>query len=314
MKNQIYNLFLFAFLLVACKTNNRVTPYEYALLSAHVYQDGTQELPEKFESFVVYEEKEKSVMGHLGSFLNNLDVDKVVELSQEDQKGELIGYLAIKAVTVGGYYGQAYLDRNTDQVIIAHRGTDNLINAFTEGNADNQELGSALLKMVRDLDNDYEIFSGKIPKEQFLEARKFTNKVKKNYKKQFNKEPNIVHTGHSLGAVLAELCAVADDAPAITFESPGTAPLIAELEELTYGNFEYKNFNPNKVNITSYNAEPNTINTLHQHLGEVVPLYKEKQKAQRAYSDDFLFENISRHSIDSLLSRFNPQTGKPSTK
>jgi len=231
------------------------------LLSAHVYQDGTKELPKKFESLVAYEEKEKSLGDHIGNFLNDLDIDKVVELSQEEEKDGLIGYLAIKAVASGGYYGQAYLDRSTDQLVIAHRGTDNLINTFAEGDDTGKKFGTRLLDMVRDLDDDYEIFSGKIPREQ------------------------------------------------ITFESPGTAPLIEELEDLVYGDFDYKKFDPSKAKITTYNTEPNSINTLHQHIGKVIPLYEES-KAQKAYSDDFLFGNISQHSIDTLLLRFDQRTGK----
>ncbi len=296
--------------LLACKTNNKVTPYEYALLSAHVYNDGTKELPEKFETYIAYEEKEKSIVEHLGGFLNSLDVSKVIELSQKDEKDGLIGYLATKAVSVGGYYGQAYLDNNTKQLIIAHRGTDNLISAFTEGQKVDQKVGSKIWELVKDLDDDYEIYSGKIPREQFLEARKFTKKVKSVYGKEFNEIPNIVHTGHSLGAVLAELCAIADSGKAITFESPGTEPLLEELEELTYGQFDFKSFDPKKADIITYNAEPNRINTLHQHVGKVVPLYKE-DKVQKAYSEDNLFENISQHSIDSLLMRFDKRTGKP---
>lgn len=310
MKSIFYSILIISFCLFSCKTNKRVTPYEYALLSAHVYNDGTKELPEDFESLLRYEEKEKSWGEHIGNFLNGIDVNRVIELSQEDANDELIAYLAIKAVSGGGYYGQAYLDRSSNTLIIAHRGTDNLINTFTEGSGNDKDLGSRLLEMVRDLDDDYEIFSGKIPREQFMEAQKFTKKAKQTYTKQFGEAPKVVHTGHSLGAVLAELCAVSEHGEAITFESPGTAPLIKELEDLTFGAFEYKKFDPKKANITTYNAEPNSINTLHQHIGKVIPLYKSSKK-QNAYSDDTLFENIQRHSIDTLLLRFNPKTGKP---
>ncbi|MFT5166188.1 MAG: hypothetical protein ACI8P3_001419, partial [Saprospiraceae bacterium] len=273
MKNIFYGIFFLVFFLSSCKTNNKVTPYEYALLSAHVYNDGTKELPKKFETFEVYEEKEKSIMGHLGSFVNGLDVGKVIDLSKEEEKEGLIGYLAMKAISTGGYYGQAYLDRNTKEVIIAHRGTDSLIDAFSEGKVGNQKTGNKIWNLVKDLDDDYEIYAGKIPRQQFLEAQAFTKKVKQAYQKQFNAAPKIVHTGHSLGAVLAELCAVTDNCKAITFESPGTAPLLEELESLSYGKFDYKTFDAKKVDITTYNAEPNQINTLHPHLGKVVPLY-----------------------------------------
>jgi lipase (class 3) len=310
IKNIFFGIFFLICFLSSCKTNREVTPYEYALLSAHVYNDGTKDLPEKFETFVVYEEKEKSLLGHLGSYINGLDVDKVIELNEEEKKDGLIGYLAMKAITTGGYYGQAYLDRTTNEVIIAHRGTENLIEAFSEGQDASQKVGTKIWNLVKDLDDDYEIYAGKIPRQQFLEAQVFTKKVKNTYQKEFKKEPKIVHTGHSLGAVLAELCAVTDNCKAITFESPGTAPLLEELESLSFGKFDYKSFDSKKADITSYNVEPNQVNTLHQHLGHVIPLYK-KSKAQKTYTDDYLLGNISLHSIDSLLQRFDPKTGKP---
>ena len=310
MKNIFYGIFILTFCLSSCKTNNKVTPYEYALLSAHVYNDEARDLPKKFETFVAYEEKEKSIGNHLGSFLNGLDLEKVAELSKEDEKGNLIGYLTMKAVATGGYYGQAYLDRNTKQIVIAHRGTDNLISAFNEEQNGDQKVGSKIWDLVKDLDDDYEIYSGKIPRAQFLEARAFTKKVQDTYQKQFNATPTIVHTGHSLGAVLAELCALTDNCKAITFESPGTAPFLEELESLSYGKFEAKKFDIKKADITSYNAAPNQINTLHPHIGKVVPLYK-TSKAQKVYSEDYLLENLMLHSIDSLLIRFDKRTGKP---
>lgn len=310
IKRIFYSILFLLVFLFSCKTNNRVTPYEYALLSAHVYNDGTRTLPEEFETLVSYEEDEKSFGDHLGNFLNGLDIDKVVELNKEEKNGELIGYLAIKAVSAGGYYGQAYINKSSNQLIIAHRGTDNLINALSQGDVDGKKASSGVWEMLKDLDDDYDILLGKIPKAQFIEAQAFTKKAKRSYQKQFEQEPEVVHTGHSLGAVLAELCAIEDNCQAITFESPGTAPLLKELATMSHGKFDYQNFDPRKANITTYNARPNRINTLHQHVGKVVPLYKENRK-QKAYSDEYLFENITGHAIDSLLTRFDQRSGKP---
>ncbi len=310
MKARYFGFLLLLICVLSCKTNNRVSPYEYALLSAHVYNDGTKQLPEKFQTFQTYEEKEKSFGDHLGSFLDNIDVGKVIELSQAEEKDELVSYLAFKAVSGGGYYGQAYIDKKSNQLIIAHRGTDNLISAYTEGQKVDRKIGSQLWEMVRDLDDDYEIYSGKIPKAQFLEARKFTASAISAFEEKHGKKPKVVHTGHSLGAVLAELCAVESNCKAITFESPGTAPLLEELSSMTYGKFDHKKFDAKKADVTSYNAEPNRINTLHKHIGKVIPLYKEKEY-QKAYEDYSLFENISNHSIDTVLTRFNKRSGKP---
>lgn len=303
-------LFFLLFLgLTSCKTKQAITPLDYALLSAHVYDEDQRELPAKFESYVAFEEKDPSFASMLNGFVRGLDVEKVVQLSQDDEKGKLISYLAVKAVAGGGYYGQAYIERSTNQVIIAHRGTDNLIEAFVGTQKVDIKTGRRLWSMVKDLDDDYEIYSGKIPRDQFLQARSFTQKVKRTYVSEHGKEPEIIHTGHSLGAVLAELCAVADGSQAVTFESPGTAPLIKDLENVI-SSFDYEQYDPSQTSITIYNAEPNSINTLHQQSGEVKPLYKSK-KSIADYSENALIDNLYQHSIDTLLVRFNPKTGQP---
>lgn len=306
------NILLFFLLLAgltSCKTKQAITPLDYAMLSAHVYDAAERPLPKNFETFYEYDEKEPSFAGMLNGFVRGLDMETVVELSQDDQKGKLISYLAVKAVAGGGYYGQAYMERSTNKVVIAHRGTDNLIEAFVGTQKVDIKTGKRLWSLVRDLDDDYEIYAGKIPRDQFLQARSFTKKVRKAYLSEYGEEPQIIHTGHSLGAVLAELSAVADQSSAITFESPGTAPLVKELGKVVSG-FDYRSFNAKEADITVYNAEPNSINTLHQHIGEVVPLYKSKRKVS-AYSEDALLDNLYLHSIDTLLVRFNPRTGQP---
>jgi hypothetical protein len=308
-KNFLLYLLLFIGL-TSCKTKQAITPLDYAMLSAHVYDDNDRPLPKNFETFVEHDdEKEGSFAGMLNGFVRGLDIDKVMALSQNEEKGKLISYLAVKAVAGGGYYGQAYIEQSTSTVIIAHRGTDNLIEAFVGSDKVDIKTGKRLWSLVRDLDDDYEIYSGKIPRDQFLQARAFTRKVKRAYEKEYGQEPQIIHTGHSLGAILAELCAVADQGKAITFESPGSAPLIEELGQIV-SSFDYGSFNSSQVDITTYNAEPNSINTLHQHLGKVVPLYKTKRKLS-SYSEDVLIDNLYQHSIDTILIRFNPRTGRP---
>lgn len=308
MKSISFYLFFPLFLLCSCKTNNSITPYEYALLSAHVYDDGERELPKHFESYIKYEEKEKTFSNQLGGFLKSINVDKVKELSEKEEKGNLVGYLALKAVSIGGYHGQAYLNNKTGELVISHRGTENIMDALGDSESNNSK--NNLMDLIRDLDNDYEIFSGQIPREQYLEARSFSRKVQQKYEADYGEAPKVIHTGHSLGAVLAELCALTEDCEAVTFESPGISPFLKELEELSAGSFDLESFQPGKAKITIYNAEPNKVNTLHDHIGKVVYLYDEK-KAIRAVPSDDLLENIQLHSIDSLLVRFDQKTGKP---
>ncbi|HUV84812.1 MAG TPA: hypothetical protein VMV86_03835 [Methanosarcinales archaeon] len=70
--------------------------------------------------------------------------------------------------------------------------------------------------------------------------------------------------GHSLGGVIAELCAASIGIEAITFESPGTRSLIT--------NYPPYNSQQTPLNITTFLSAPNVINTLDSHLGNTFRL------------------------------------------
>ena len=72
-------------------------------------------------------------------------------------------------------------------------------------------------------------------------------------------------TGHSLGAILAELTAAKYRSPAVTFDSPGSEDL---MNEFTTDDKEYAN-----EHIIMYNAAPNLVNTLAEHMGVVYRVY-----------------------------------------
>lgn len=166
---------------------------------------------------------------------------------------------------------------------------------------------SELQAALRDLDDDFDILTGRIPRQQLLAARTFTQNIRQEYRQLYQKEPIIIHTGHSLGAILAELCAVSDTCRAVTFESPGSLPFIEELQILTKEEYDL-----NQIDITVYNNRPNRINSLHPQLGKVIPLYAEEEVQQKGLKNEkILIENISGHSIDSLLLHFDARSGKP---
>jgi len=230
---------------------------------------------------------------------------KVWTMTENEEWGKLVPYLGVKAFSRGGYFGRAYFNKKNKQIIIAHRGTDLdiKINELTANQISIALEEDNLWNIIKDMDDDYDILNGEIPMQQFEAAQHFVQEVKEAYKKQYNSEPKIIHTGHSLGAVLAELCAVKDDTKAITFESPGSKPLAAQL-------VDSEALNIDGADITSYNAEPNQINTLHEHLGKVVPLYDES-KIQSAYSDSDKIMSLRQHPINELLKRFDEKSGKP---
>ncbi len=299
MKNIFFLTLLFSCFFVSCQKNLTTSPYEFALLSAHVYDgEEVEKLPKHLDPFLDFDEENyKSRL--------NIDLGKVWTMTENEEWGKLVPYLGVKAFSRGGYFGRAYYNKKNDQIIIAHRGTDLdfKINELTSNQISISLDGGDLMKVLKDMDDDYDILNGEIPMQQFEAAQHFIKEVKAAYQKQYNSEPEIIHTGHSLGAVLAELCAVKDDSKAITFESPGSKPLALQLVDSEELNIE-------NADITTYNAEPNKINTLHEHLGKVVLLYDEN-KIQSAHSDSDKIMSLKQHPINELLKRFDEKSGKP---
>ncbi|MFT6319164.1 MAG: hypothetical protein ACJAT4_000081 [Granulosicoccus sp.] len=299
MRSIFFYVLLFSSILSSCQKNGVTTPYEYALLSAHVYDDKDgEELPDHLNPFLDFDEK--NYQARL-----NIDLGKVIDMVDQEDWSALIPYVGAKTVARGGYFGRAYVNKKTNHLIIAHRGTDLNIK-MNELSLDQISIAiddGKIWEMLKDMDDDYDIFHGKIPSQQFEAAQHFVRKVKESYVEKYKKEPQIIHTGHSLGAVLAELCAVKDDSKAITFESPGSKPLASQLVDI-------QNIDVENVDITSYNAEPNQINTLHEHLGKVILLY-DKSKLQSAHSDTEKVLSLKLHPIKELLKRFDEKNGEP---
>ena len=266
-------LFLLPVLLffVNCSSQrNSLTPYECALLSAHVYDSGeVEQLPKHIQAFQDFDPD-----AHRPSI--NIDLGLIKRLAEEEAWGKLVPYVGAKVFGIGGYFGRAYVIEKNNQLVIAHRGTD--IDLYNQDNLENffsMEDGQ-FWKSLKDFDDDYDILAGNIPEQQFKSAREFVEHSIEAYQKQYGKTPEVIHTGHSLGAVLAELCAADDENRAITFESPGTKPMIEQLTDRQEVNWK-------AINITIYNTEPNSINTLHEQSGKVVPLYEQQRNALKNF-------------------------------
>ncbi|MEM6965110.1 MAG: hypothetical protein AAF573_10105 [Bacteroidota bacterium] len=300
MKKLAILTFLFSFYFAACQRNVTTSPYEYALLSAHVYDDdeAIPDLPDGWKPFLDFDEDE---------FWPTLDlpIGKYKEMADNDEWLMLGASVAAKFVTWGGYFGRAYLNEKTQQIVIAHRGTDLdlKLNAISSDHISLALSDGKIWDLLGDIDDDFEILNGKIPTQQLEAAEYFVGEVQKEFEKQYHSKPKIIHTGHSLGAILAELCAIKYNSKAVTFESPGSKPIAAQLPDNQSLNLE----NPD---ITIYNAEPNQINTLHEHLGKVVPLY-DTSKQQLLESEDEKVKSLKQHPIKELLKRFDEKTGKP---
>lgn len=177
-----------------------------------------------------------------------------------------------KNLSVAGYFAAVYLNVKKNKVIIANRGSD-----FTE----NGNLAADMLLIGNRIHPIWAL------------ADKLTLLI-------INKYPGyeFIHTGHSLGAVVAEVTAWLHGHKAITFESPGSMVLIKRLNKNRLNKVNNKKLKVDlKKSHVCYFTSPNLVNTLHEHVGRQYRLY---------LSVDFNFKDQPKINpfefIDSLVS------------
>ncbi|HEU5281964.1 MAG TPA: hypothetical protein VFU82_08310 [Gammaproteobacteria bacterium] len=161
-----------------------------------------------------------------------------------------------------GYVGNCYVKdvftKNT-QFIIAHRGT--------------------VLSSVKDIVADVEVALGFIPG-QFDSVSNFivqiSEKVRDVYKHKVDllEYISITSTGHSLGAVLSDLCLITPLSLSITFENPGSSQLVwRQIDSLPISSKDKIYFyNRVKASAKVYQADVNIINTWAEQMGDVYHL------------------------------------------
>jgi hypothetical protein len=158
-----------------------------------------------------------------------------------------------------GYYGIAFQHSETNETVIAHRGTDNIASVVA----------------------DYDLYSLTLPKQLYV-ARNFTDEIRRTY---IPKQKQILwHTGHSLGGAIAEFL-VANETLfvedtlnslsfAVTFDSPGIMELLEVYycEELKHLKKKSTRFFPPSTDfrVISYLSTPNIVNTMGTHIGLVL--------------------------------------------
>jgi len=168
-------------------------------------------------------------------------------------------------MSFSNYFGAAYYMHVTDpdeyvQVVIAHRGT-----VLSFGN----------------LHDDLDIALGKIPNE-FVSAIAFTEYVKQKITAKFphkngsDNYPSILywHVGHSLGAILTELCVARyiledEGTVGISFESPGSKPIMDKLVLEGRLNADAIRIMKQMPTMFICNADVNCINTCNEQIAQV---------------------------------------------
>jgi len=141
------------------------------------------------------------------------------------------------------YYGAVYVHEERKQLVFAHRGTSG----------------------IKDLVEDFAIFLGQAP-EYVDQALRFVNQVLSDPKyKTYTK----IQTGHSLGALIAEVIATAEpDMYAVTFDSPGALHSLRDylIQKRGVQNVAQV-LAARKAPVTGLLSYPNAINTCQPQLG-----------------------------------------------
>ncbi len=207
-------------------------------------------------------------------------------------------------ISSDNFYAVPYVNDALKKIIIAFRGSDTWKNYAAD---------------------DIEIFVNWAPSLFLNKAIPFVEAVITEAIRQ-HPDFEISFTGHSLGAVIAELCAANYKRPAVTFESPGSRKMIDD--------FTQKKQLPSDALVTtrivSYQAAISAINRINPYLGTRYRLYPEltypdfpvihENLAGLAVDDrcdpndmptdtNFIAYSISQHHMSKLLAQFDPEMG-----
>ena len=226
---------------IVIKHDQRPTHQEYAMMSKLAYED-LQE----------------------GAELRELPNWKVYEV----RKGS------------SGYYGVVFHNKKTQQLVLAHRGTNSLESLW-------EDVKGIVLKQYNS--------------PQKFEAYTFTKEILREAQRN---NYNLNFTGHSLGAFLAELSVFYCykdfkymQASAVAFDSPGGYEILSMLQPNIPANEIQLKF----LDIINYVSEPNLVNTFGKQIGTVCHIKPNLEN----YNPESFFSSYSytkeSHSIDRFV-------------
>ena len=206
------------------------------------------------------------------------------------------------------FVAKSYFNQQHEALILAIQGTN--VSRFKN------------LKNINDIINDWELFQSEIPSElnsvnNYWEYTKglicSDNSISVKY---------VMLTGHSLGAALAELASAKLKFSSVTFDSPGTKEIFEKNKKLFTNYEEALNFVND--NVITYNAVPDIINTMAEHVGTVYTVYPDHKDLYQSFWREISFLKImdelfyalqysalGNHHMAGILEQFDSSTGYP---
>ena len=222
-----------------------------------------------------------------------------------------------------GYFGRAYINETTNEIVVAHRGT--------EFNKDASALLSNMAPVPHyaahlrtslpegDLKSDGQIGFGMMP-QQSSSANAFNIQIKEAVHSLPNASQYDIHqTGHSLGGYLAQIESARHSSRATTFDNPGVKIEIDRM--LSNGEISPEQYKYAMENIQSFQASDNFVNSKgHSLLGEE-PDYSIISNAAWGLVKGALTDNshigkvtkldhLKEHAINGFTNHFKPDSGE----
>lgn len=275
--------------------------FELSLLSKHAYEELTDANEERSLHFALKASDSDELKAKKKRWEAHLVKWKVHKVYNDRDKS--------------GYFGVAYINEETKQVILAHRGTDvklsDLFRSSSPGTTDIEAVYRA---------NPFNSHMA----EAYISTDDIIKKVKTD--EGILRGYHITFTGHSLGAWFAEMSVYycyrlyghyfQQSIPrAVVFDSPGTKSMFDSLKSNVRN--PGTKFEEESLDIVTYLSVPNPVNICNQHMGTVYTVFPTIESSEGFVKTCVEFmaskdrvkglESLATHSLEGVIDQLDPE-------